>query len=195
MTVLLLFFTSVKRPAPPLNFPFPWGWPLNRGLTVFGCTWFSVSVYPHRLELSCHVYSSEATGNSTLNSSPRENITLVNRSFGSSEGAYNNSLGNVTLAKRTVERNSSVGAYNNYSGNATSPNNTAAAHNSNITVAKKSGKIIGNNTCFETKYISKRAFVKSFTISYSNNAENWEWYYEGGSVKVAYILNNFCSVG
>ena len=139
-----------------------------------------------------------AEGNNSLNSSLAENVTLVN-----------NTLGNITLVNNTAGQNSSAEAHNssvgegnrtlnsslsenvtlanNPSWNTTLANNTAGQNTSrNITVANKQGSLTANNYCFKTKYFSRKAFVKSFAISYSDNGKEWKMYYEGGEVKVCF---------
>ena len=140
------------------------------------------------IDLSFHINSSVAEGNNSLNSSLAENVTLAD-----------SLSGNITLVNKTVGQNSSAEAHNSsvtegnrtlnssLFENVTLANNTAGQNNSrNITAANKRGNMTANNACFKTKYISKKALVKSFVLSYSDNGKEWKMYYEGGEVKVCF---------
>ena len=131
-----------------------------------------------------------AEGNNSLNSSLAENVTLAD-----------SLLGNITLVNKTVGQNSSAEAHNSSvtEGNRTLnsslfenvtltlAHNTAGQNTSrNVTAANKRGNMTDNNACFKTKYISRKAFVKSFALSYSDNGKEWKMYYEGGEVKVCF---------
>ena len=157
-----------------------------------------MNFFVYIIDLSFHINSSVTEGNRTLNLSLSENFTLVN-----------NTLGNISLINNTAGQNSSAEAHNspvgeenrtlnsslsenvtlanNPSRNTTLANNTAGQNTSrNITAANKRGNMTDNNACFKTKNFSRKAFVKSFALSYSDNGKEWKMYYEGGEVKVCF---------
>lgn len=123
--------------------------------------------------------ASNSSGNITLT-----NVTLANNSSGNitltDVTLANNSSGNITIANIAVGQNSSTDALNVTEFNKNTSNATFNEAES--------------PPCQEILEIRRRAFVKMFKLSYSDNSEQWSYYYEGGKVKVClFILHAICT--
>jgi len=153
-------------------------------------------VIEKKIRVNC---SSLANDSRSINSSLAENVTLANNSNNTAGQNYsveannitlaNNSSGNITLSNNTAGQNSSlegnnITLANNISGNITLLNNTNSSVEAiSIDMANFTVNTTPNDTCLKTKYIPRKAFVKLFTISYSDNGDDWKEYHEGGEVK------------
>ena len=127
--------------------------------------------------------------NQSSSLSSTENVTVGNSSVG------NNPIINATMAtnsSRNITLTDVTLAYNS-SGNITN-SNIAMGQNSSMDLLNftETNKNTSNATldeaesppCQEILEIRRRAFIKMFKLSYSDNSEQWSYYHEGGEVKV-----------
>ena len=109
--------------------------------------------------------------------------------------AANGTSASVALANNTSENSSTTIAPNVTTINSTSSNftsgNMSSVKTENVTSVNSQGNVTLNSTghiCFKKRIIRSKAFVKSFTLQYSDNGELWKTYHEGGNVKVCALI-------